>query len=129
MGSFDLWRGNLGQMRGDSPGGTAPTPQNGANSERFLQTLAVSRAFDRMPSKCAEVVRRAYMEKHDREHVAKDFGTSADFIEFCTERLFEVASDLYEELSSGDIDEFESDTHSAIPLSTHADHETPAERK
>src|SRR5438270_7696860 len=116
MGSFDLWRGNLGQMRGDSPGGTAPTPQNGANSERFLQTLAVSRAFDRMPSKCAEVLRLAYTEGLDVHQMANELSSSvwytAEQVDNCTQRLFAVAAVIYEELSQSTDDSDEAEAHS-----------------
>jgi hypothetical protein len=96
MGSFDLWRGNLAQMRGDSPaeGVTSATSED-ANTERFLQTLALSRAFDAVPQKCAEVVRLATL-KDGTKPVANALES-----EECMQRLLAVASTIYQELYSG----------------------------
>jgi len=134
MGSFDLWRGSLAQMRGDSSAGTLTTGTDGANTERFLQTLAVSRAFDVMPPKCAETIRLEYFDGRWVQEIAEELETStryaATLVENCTKQLFEVATVIYQELSSDEADEAEPDTHALVPLSVRADHDTsPAQRK
>jgi hypothetical protein len=96
MGSFDLWHGSLGQMRGDSPAEAVISANEDANTERFLQTLALSRALDAVPQKCAEVVRLAYLKDGDKQ-IANALES-----EQCTERLLAVASAIYRELFSGD---------------------------
>jgi len=134
MGSFDLWRGSLAQMRGDSPAEVVSASIDGANTERFLQTLAVSRALETIPQKCAAVVRLAYFEDGGVEQVANSFEVSsryaADLVEKCTTRLLAAASTIYEELSFDDMYEGETGDHPAIHLSARADYDhTRAERK
>jgi hypothetical protein len=134
MGSFNLWRGNLAQMRGDWPADTLTTEAGAADAERFLQTLAVSRAFDVLPPKCAETIRLKYFEGRSVEEIAAELETAARYaatlIENCTNRLFEAASAVFEELSSDNAAEAEPDTHGTIPLSARADHDTtPAQSK
>jgi hypothetical protein len=134
MGSFDLWRGSLAQMRGDLPASTVTTETDGENAERFLQTLAVSRAFDVMPPKCAETMRLAYFDGRAVQGIAEELETSgryaATLVENCTKQLFEVASVIYQELSLDDADEAEPETHAVIPLSARSDHDSsPAHHK
>ena len=125
MGSFDLWRGSLSLMRGDSQTEVAADAPGAANPERFLQTLSVSRALDRLTDPCTEVLRLAYFGTRDGSvHYDRNL------VEICTKRLLVVAAAIYQELSTDEADEFESDTNAAIPLSTRADYDpTPAERK
>jgi hypothetical protein len=134
MGSFDLWRGSLAQMRGDSSAVVATTRTDGSKAERFLRTLAVSQALDSMPPKCTEMIRLAYFEGRDVHRIAQDLQKSvryaANLVDNCTERLLEAASAIYQELSRDDSDEAEPNTHSPIPLSARAEYDdTSAERK
>jgi hypothetical protein len=134
MGSFDLWRGSLAQMRGDSPADVASAGKDGANAERFLQALAVSRAFDLITPRCAETIRLAYFDGRDVQQIAQTLETStrysATLVDNCMKRLFEVASIIYGELSCDDADDVEPETHPAIPSTARADRDTtPAERK
>ena len=125
MGSFDLWRGSLARMRGDSPAEVTTDTSDAAHTERFLQALSVSRALDAMPDECAEVLRLAYVDSRDGS-VRYD----QKLAEFCTKRLLVIATVIYQKLSAEEADEFESDTKAAIPLSTRDDYDrTPAERK
>ena len=125
MGSFDLWRGSLARMRGDSSTEVAPDTSDAVSTERFLQALSVSRALDAMPDECAEVLRLAYFDRRDgADHYDRKRA------EFCTQRLLVLATDIYQKLSSEEADEFESDTNAAIPLSARSDYDpAPAERK
>jgi hypothetical protein len=125
MGSFDLWRGSLARMRGDSPTEVATDSSDAANTERFLQALSVSRALDAMPDECAEVLRLACFDRRDGS-VRYD----QKLAEFCTKRLLVIATVIYQKLSSEEAEEFESDTNAAIPPSTRTGYNrTPAERK
>lgn len=125
MGSFDLWRGSLAQMRGDSPAEVVSAEMDGPNTERFLQTLAVSRALESIPQKCGAVLRLAYGDDGSVEQVANSFEISsryaADLVEKCTSRLLAAASTIYDDLSFDDRYEAETGDHSPIHLSARAD--------
>jgi hypothetical protein len=101
MGSFDLWRGNLGEMRADSPMKPAADTGKARDIERFLQTLAVSRSFDYLPPKCEAAIRHYYVEDRDAEHLPNELETTPaeKLVENCARRLFAIASNIYRELS------------------------------
>jgi hypothetical protein len=137
MGRFDLWRGDLAAMRGDTPATPAKDRDNDVNADRFLQTLAVSRALNELEPRCATVVRLVYSERSDLGHVASELDTSLRYAETlvrnCTQRLFEVAKNLYGEMIQSSEEEAEKEERGsppAIPLPARADYDRiPAERK
>jgi hypothetical protein len=102
MGLFDLWRGNLAAMRGDSP--TAPVTKVGeaGDADRFLQALAVSRSFEYLPPRCEAVIRLVYFEGRDTLQVAQELETTFRYaeklVDTCTRRLFEISENVYREL-------------------------------
>jgi hypothetical protein len=102
MGSFDLWRGNLAEMRGDSQIEAAPDSTEPADADQFLQTLAVSRAFDYLPRKCEIAIRLVYGEGRDIGDMANELdATHRDGLESvpnCVRRLLVIANDRYLEL-------------------------------
>jgi len=138
MGSFDLWRGNLAEMRGDSPMEPAPETDNAADIDQFLQTLAISRAFDILQPRCAEVLRLSYVEGRDIGQVANELDTTYRYAESmvanCLHRLVEVAWKVYRELiepsDAATPGQADRDTHPATSLSVRADYDGIAsERK
>jgi len=138
MGLFDLWRGNLAEMRGDPPIEAVSETDNAGDTDQFLQTLAVSRAFELLQPRCAEVLQLVYRDGRDVGQVADDLETTYQYagklIENCSRRLFEVAGKVYREIiepsdesKPGQVDR---DTQSAAPLSARADYDGIAvERK
>jgi len=120
MGRFDLWRGDLAEMRGDTPAPPAMDADNVVNADRFLQTLAVSRALNELEPRCETAVRLVYSAKSDLRHVANELGTSVRNAETlardCALRLFEVAKNIYSEMSQSSEEAVEGSPH-AIPLS------------
>jgi hypothetical protein len=102
MGSFDLWRGNLAEIRGDSDIEAAPDSTEPADADLFLQTLAVSRAFEYLPRKCEMAIRLAYVEGRDLGHVANERNTTnrdgLEVVPNCVRRLFAIADATYREL-------------------------------
>ena len=131
MGSFDLWRGNLAEMRGDSPMEPASETDNAGDTDQFLQTVAISRAFDFLQPRCAEVLRLVYVEGRDVGQLANE---AESLVGNCLHRLVEVAWKIYRELiePSGAATPVQADrdTHPATSLSVQADYERIAsERK
>jgi hypothetical protein len=99
MGSFDLWRGNLAEMRGDPQIGVASDSTEPADADQFLQTLAVSRALDHLPRKCQIAIRLAYVDGGDIGHVANETnGDGHEVVANCTRRLLAIANTTYQEL-------------------------------
>lgn len=94
MGGFDLWRGNLSEMRGDSENSTASASRESADTDRFLQTLAISRAFDNLPPKCEAAIRLACVDGRDISHVTNKLNVVPN----CVRRLLLIAEDQYREL-------------------------------
>jgi hypothetical protein len=107
MGNYDLWRGDLSQMRGDVPPVEATSEEPPPDADRFLRTLAISRSLNYLGPSCREVLDRTYGEGHDP--------TSAERtrVETCKQQLLEISSRVYENLvqSSGSPD---MDRHSEV---------------
>jgi hypothetical protein len=137
MGAFDLWRGNLAEMRDDSPISPAADTSDVGDTNRFLQTLAVSRALDYLQLRCEAVIRLVYLEGSDTWRVANELETTDRYaerlVENCTHRLVEVASKIYGEIlqpSDGATGGAVRVASPAIPLSARADYDgVPTERK
>jgi hypothetical protein len=137
MGLFDLWRGNLAEMRGDVPQDPTPMDADAADADRFLQTLAVSRSLEYLDPRCEEVIRLTYVEGRSAQQVAEVIETTSRYAEkrvpYCTLRLFEIAEKIYRALtdpSAQALDHAERDISTAAPFSSRAGYEgTPAEHK
>jgi hypothetical protein len=138
MGSFDLWHGNLAEMRGDSPKEPASETDNAGDTDQFLQTVAISRAFDLLQPRCAEVVRLVYIEGRDVGQVANELDTTYRYAESlvgnCLHRLVEVAWKIYLELMApsdeATLGQADRDTHPATSLLVRAGYDGIAsERK
>lgn len=139
LGDFDLWRGNLAEMRGDSPMEPAADEGNTGDMDRFLQTLAVSRSFELLQPKCQKALRLAYVEGRNAGQLANELDISDRYAEKmvanCARHLFEAALNVYrgllQQLDEATPDEAEREARPATPLSSVLlpNDSIPAERK
>ena len=96
LGRFDLWRGDLGSMRGDpaSQQTTSEQPSSDAASRLHRATM-LSQSLRYLPSRCREALEMTFGDHRSVTEVARSLETTPRDAEAllanCTDRLFEIA--------------------------------------
>lgn len=97
LGEFNVWRGDLATMRGDSPR-ISDTSEEVTGSERtislFLDTLLLARAIELLPPVCRAALSAVYAERKNITSLATELdGNPADAERLtanCERRLMEA---------------------------------------
>jgi hypothetical protein len=108
LGDFDVWRGDLSEMRGDSPrsapGGTAQ--DHSAERTHFLfDTLAMARAIEKLRPLCRDTLSAVYEHPKDTANLSRELetheGDADEIATNCEKRLVEI----YAALKDGSADD------------------------
>src|SRR5258706_1026498 len=82
LGDFDVWQGDLSEMRGDTPR-SIPSPvvrdHSTENTHFLFDTLTMARAIERLRPLCREVLSAVYESGEDTASLARDLETHKDY--------------------------------------------------
>jgi hypothetical protein len=97
LGDFDVWRGDLSEMRGDSPRSLqtpADTSAAPTNTTFFFDTLIMARALELLQPVCRAALSALYLDHKDAQPLADDLDTwpeqAEKLIANCEKRLLEA---------------------------------------
>lgn len=95
---FNVWRGNLGEMRSDMAGTSENVVPSTNDLEHFREVVALSKAVEYLQPRCSEAVFLTYVRGYDTRVVAKTMQTTDRYAEKlvvnCVRRLFEIARQM-----------------------------------
>src|SRR5947209_4348475 len=84
LGDFDVWRGDLNEMRGDSPATSQTVPDmnpSSATTNFFVDTLIMSRALELLQPVCRAALAALYLDDKDSAGLARDLDTGKEHAE------------------------------------------------
>jgi DNA-directed RNA polymerase specialized sigma24 family protein len=110
LGRFDVWRGNLDEMRGD-PGAPASSEEAHRDvDEYFHRAAVVHKALGYLQPRCQQTLRLTYVNQTPAVELAQALQTTPTYaetlVENCTQRLLEVVA----KIESDDVEAGSSDT-------------------
>jgi hypothetical protein len=104
LGAYDVWRGDLAEMRGDVPASAVtsasapPVSENLTRAEQLYDALLMKKGFEYLQPRCLETLRLRFAEGRDIDVIAKQLETTPRYagklIHDCRRRIYEIISSI-----------------------------------